>query len=321
MGGIDPARELLLDALKNGRSVVSANKALLAEEGEALAERGARVGRRPLLRGLGGGRDPAAAPHPAVPGRRPHPPGRGHRQRHHQLHPLGDGVHRRGLRRRARGGRPARATPRPTPPPTSTATTPPPRPRSSRASPSTPGSPPPTSTARASATSRATDIASARALGCSDQAAGDLRAGRDAPSGASVSARVYPAMIPRSHPLASVVGRLQRRVRRGRRRRAADVLRPGRGRAPDGERGARRPRGRGPQQGHRRPRPARLGLRRPADPADGRRPHPLPRRTSTCTDRAGVLAAVAAVFAEHDVSIATVKQEGGRASDADLRRG
>jgi homoserine dehydrogenase len=37
MGGIEPARDLLLDALKGGRSVVSANKALLAEEGEALA--------------------------------------------------------------------------------------------------------------------------------------------------------------------------------------------------------------------------------------------------------------------------------------------
>jgi homoserine dehydrogenase len=34
-------------------------------------------------------------------------------------------------------------------------------------------------------------------------------------------------------------------------------------------------------------------------------------------DRAGVLAAVATVFAEHDVSIATVKQEGGRASGDD----
>jgi len=37
MGGIEPARELLLDALKNGRSVVSANKALLGDEGAALS--------------------------------------------------------------------------------------------------------------------------------------------------------------------------------------------------------------------------------------------------------------------------------------------
>ena len=38
IGGIDPARTLLLDALKSGRGVVTANKALLAEDGATLAE-------------------------------------------------------------------------------------------------------------------------------------------------------------------------------------------------------------------------------------------------------------------------------------------
>ena len=38
IGGIEPARTLLLAALKAGKSVVSANKALLAEDGAALAE-------------------------------------------------------------------------------------------------------------------------------------------------------------------------------------------------------------------------------------------------------------------------------------------
>ena len=38
IGGIEPTRELLLDALKAGRGVVSANKALIAEAGAALAE-------------------------------------------------------------------------------------------------------------------------------------------------------------------------------------------------------------------------------------------------------------------------------------------
>jgi homoserine dehydrogenase len=38
IGGIDPARGLLLDALKAGRAVVTANKALLAEDGASLAE-------------------------------------------------------------------------------------------------------------------------------------------------------------------------------------------------------------------------------------------------------------------------------------------
>src|SRR5215831_13132845 len=38
IGGIEPARSLLLTALKAGKSVVTANKALLAEDGPALAE-------------------------------------------------------------------------------------------------------------------------------------------------------------------------------------------------------------------------------------------------------------------------------------------
>jgi homoserine dehydrogenase len=38
IGGIEPARSLLLEALKAGKSVVTANKALLAEDGPALAE-------------------------------------------------------------------------------------------------------------------------------------------------------------------------------------------------------------------------------------------------------------------------------------------
>ena len=38
MGGISPAKDLILTALKNGKSVVTANKALLAKEGAALYE-------------------------------------------------------------------------------------------------------------------------------------------------------------------------------------------------------------------------------------------------------------------------------------------
>lgn len=38
IGGIEPARTLLLEALKSGKAVVTANKALLAEDGAALAE-------------------------------------------------------------------------------------------------------------------------------------------------------------------------------------------------------------------------------------------------------------------------------------------
>jgi homoserine dehydrogenase len=38
MGGIEPARSLILQALKNGKSVVTANKALLAQHGAELYE-------------------------------------------------------------------------------------------------------------------------------------------------------------------------------------------------------------------------------------------------------------------------------------------
>jgi homoserine dehydrogenase len=44
IGGIEPARTLLLSALANGKSVVSANKALLAEDGATLHDAAARAG-------------------------------------------------------------------------------------------------------------------------------------------------------------------------------------------------------------------------------------------------------------------------------------
>lgn len=44
IGGIDPARELILRAMEHGASVVSANKALLAEDGPALFEAAAEHG-------------------------------------------------------------------------------------------------------------------------------------------------------------------------------------------------------------------------------------------------------------------------------------
>jgi homoserine dehydrogenase len=45
IGGIEPARTLILTALENGASVVSANKALLAEDGPTLFEAAAKAGR------------------------------------------------------------------------------------------------------------------------------------------------------------------------------------------------------------------------------------------------------------------------------------
>ena len=40
IGGIEPVRSLLVAALERGASVVTANKALLAEDGETLYDRG-----------------------------------------------------------------------------------------------------------------------------------------------------------------------------------------------------------------------------------------------------------------------------------------
>lgn len=45
IGGIEPARSLILQALDNGASVVSGNKALVAEDGPTLFEAAARAGR------------------------------------------------------------------------------------------------------------------------------------------------------------------------------------------------------------------------------------------------------------------------------------
>ncbi|MGH3336101.1 MAG: hypothetical protein ACRDOZ_09810 [Nocardioides sp.] len=45
IGGIEPARSLILSALENGASVVTANKALLAEDGPTLFEAADKAGR------------------------------------------------------------------------------------------------------------------------------------------------------------------------------------------------------------------------------------------------------------------------------------
>ena len=61
IGGIEPARGLILSALEHGAAVVTANKALLAADGPHPL-RGRRQGRpRPVLRGRGGRGDPDPA--------------------------------------------------------------------------------------------------------------------------------------------------------------------------------------------------------------------------------------------------------------------
>ncbi len=58
IGGLEPARSLILSALENGASVVTANKALLAEDGPDALRGGCQGRARPLLRGRGRRRDP-----------------------------------------------------------------------------------------------------------------------------------------------------------------------------------------------------------------------------------------------------------------------
>ena len=118
----------------------------------------------------------------------------------------------------------------------------------------------------------------------------------------SVSVRVHPAMIPRTHPLASVGDAFNAVFVEARGGRAADVLRPGRRRRADRERGRSATSSRWPATGS-------PGCARPASrptPTCAIRPMgEVVTRYHVCldvADRAGVLAAVAGVFAQHDVS-------------------
>ena len=121
----------------------------------------------------------------------------------------------------------------------------------------------------------AADIASAARDGQRRQAARDRRARRR-------ERRRLRARAPGDDPEVAPAGQrprgVQRRLRRVRGRRAADVLRPRRRRRTDRQRGARRPGHRRPQPARRDPRRRRVGVRRPGRAADGRDPDPLPHR-------------------------------------------
>ena len=72
IGGIEPARTLLLAALKRRSRVVTANKALLAEDGATLHAAAPTHGVDLYYEASVAGRDPAAAPAARVAGRRRH---------------------------------------------------------------------------------------------------------------------------------------------------------------------------------------------------------------------------------------------------------
>ena len=125
----------------------------------------------------------------------------------------------------------------------------------------------------------AADIAAAREIGCTvkllaicERVVGHRspRRSRRRAGGEAVSARVHPVMLPNTPSVGRRRRRLQRRLRRGRGGRSADVLRPRRRRGADGVRGARRPGRGGAQPDRRRARAAGVRLRGAADPADGR---------------------------------------------------
>ncbi|CAM5677147.1 hypothetical protein SGLAM104S_08491 [Streptomyces glaucescens] len=149
IGGIEPARTLITTAFEHGASVVSANKALLAQDGAALhaaaeeqdkdlyyeaAVAGAIPLIRPLRESLAG--DKVNRVLGIVNGTT--------NFILDKMDSTGAGWTRRRSTRPPRSG-----TPRPTRPPTSRASTPPPRPRSSPGSPSTRACASTTSTARA----------------------------------------------------------------------------------------------------------------------------------------------------------------------------
>ena len=98
MGGIEPARSLILDALKSGKPVVTANKELLANVGAELYGAAEAAGRDLLFEASVAGGIPIMRALPREPARRAGPAGARDHQRHHQLHPHED-------ERRGGGGR------------------------------------------------------------------------------------------------------------------------------------------------------------------------------------------------------------------------
>ena len=161
----------------------------------------------------------------------------------------------------------------------------------------------------------ASDVASAREMGSVVKLLA-ICALEDGPDGPAVSARVHPAMIPRSHPLASVHEAYNAVFVESEAAGQLMFYGPGAGGAPTASAVL------GDLVTVARNRLA--GVRGPRESAYAALPVLPMGRTETryhvsidVDDKAGVLAAVAQAFAEHDVSIQTVRQE-GRGDDAQL---
>jgi homoserine dehydrogenase len=161
----------------------------------------------------------------------------------------------------------------------------------------------------------AADVASAKEMGCTIKLLCIASRSSDA-SGDAVSVRVHPAMIPRSHPLASVGDAFN----------AVFVEASAAGQLMFYGRGAGGPPTASAVLGDlvTVARNRLTGVRAASESAYADlRIRPIGEAVTRyhisldVTDRAGVLATVAGVFAKHDVSIATVRQS-GRGDDAAL---
>ena len=160
------------------------------------------------------------------------------------------------------------------------------------------------------------DMASAKAMGCTIKLLCIAQRGPDSTGHESVSVRVHPAMIPRSHPLASVGDAFN----------AVFVEAEAAGQLMFYGRGA----GGTPTASAvlgdivAAARNRLTGTRAPSESAYAKLPiRPIGEAVTRyhisldVAERPGVLAAVAGVFARHEVSIATVRQS-GRSEDAQL---
>ncbi|HWH00493.1 MAG TPA: homoserine dehydrogenase [Pilimelia sp.] len=162
----------------------------------------------------------------------------------------------------------------------------------------------------------AADVASAREMGCTIKLL-CLAERVTVPDGAeSVTVRAHPAMIPRSHPLASVTGAFNAVFVEAEAAGQLMFYGPGAGGAPTASAVL------GDIVTVARNRLA--GVRAASESTYAALPvRPMGEWTTRyhisldVADRAGVLATIAGVFAEHDVSIATVRQA-GRGDDATL---
>lgn len=87
IGGIEPARTYILDALHAGKHVVTANKDLIAVHGKELMDTARASHVDFLFEAAVAGGIPIIRSFEAVPGRQPHERGYGYCKRYYQLHP------------------------------------------------------------------------------------------------------------------------------------------------------------------------------------------------------------------------------------------